>query len=69
MSNCSKCKENSSSKGCNCGSLGCTVILNDDCIKLKEGLDVCGVLTIPAGTDYNTALQQAINKICELISA
>lgn len=66
MGQCSQCKQEAQQQGCNCGSLGCTVNLTDECITLKEDLDVCGQ-TIPAGTTYSSALQQIVTRLCSLM--
>ena len=65
-SSCSSCTCSSSSckTGCNCGSLGCSHLLNDECIRLTNALTVCGVKTIPAGTYYDSAIKTIVDTIC-----
>lgn len=71
-SSCSSCTCSSSTcsssctckTSCECGSTGCDHLLNDECIRLTSALSVCGVVTIPAGTYYNSAIKTIVDTIC-----
>lgn len=64
---CSKCSSTSTStKGCNCSTLGCTHTHPDSCITLSKALSICGTKTLPVGTSLDVVLADALTELCSL---